>query len=38
MFTQESSYPYALTAALAVAVLAAFLIFSRALHRFQIFW
>jgi hypothetical protein len=38
MFTQESTYLYALTAALIVAVAATLLLLDRALHGFQVFW
>jgi hypothetical protein len=38
MFTQEPSYPHALTAAVAAALLAVLLILAWALHGFQVFW
>lgn len=38
MFTQESTYLYALTAALAVAVVATLSVLFWALHGFQVFW
>lgn len=38
MFTQESSYLYALAAALAVAVIATLSLMFWALHGFQVFW
>jgi hypothetical protein len=38
MSTQESTYLYALTAALAVVATATLLLLAWALHGFQIFW
>jgi len=38
MFTQESSYLYALTAALAVAVIVTLSLMAWALHGSQVFW
>jgi hypothetical protein len=38
MSTQESTYLYVLTAALAVGVAATLLLLGWALHDFQIFW
>jgi len=38
MFTQESTYLYALTAALVAGVAATLLLLAWALHGFQIFW
>ena len=38
MFTQESSYLYALIAALVVGVFATLLLLGRALQGFQTFW
>ena len=38
MFTQESTYLYALTAALVAAVAAILVLLAWALHGFQIFW
>jgi hypothetical protein len=38
MFTQESTYLYALAAALAVAVTATLLLMFWALHGLQVFW
>jgi hypothetical protein len=38
MFTQESSYLYALAAALAVAVIATLLVMFWALRGFQVYW
>lgn len=38
MFTQESTFQYALAAALALAMIATLLLMFRALHGFQVFW
>ncbi len=38
MFTQESTYLFALTATLLVATAATLLLLGRALYDFQIFW
>ena len=38
MFTQESTYLYALLAALVVGVVATLLLLGWALHGFQTFW
>jgi hypothetical protein len=38
MFTQESTYLFALTATLLVATVATLLLLGRAIYDFQIFW
>ena len=38
MFTQESTYRYALAAALVVGLAVVLLMLGRAIHGFQVFW